>query len=229
MAGEEQRQRSRKITAAVTAVTQSDIRLWGSGSAGWAVAFSKKSWLEATGAVYRSVGLMVLATMAITLVLVAVSVDTALNGSNWARGPSWHYACRTCSDGASATGERDAAVASCILTGSAPLNVCFFAWHARLVLPYAVIGQLVSLILVSLLTPLRMWDPIAVEAAERTREGWLRLVRVMHFALLPAPAFLPAPVYTWAAIEYYIASRALVEWVGIISSVCSVYQLALVV
>jgi hypothetical protein len=195
------------------------------------VAFSKKSWLEATGAVYQSVVLMVLATIAITLVLVAVNIDTALTDSNWTRGPSWDYACRTCSDGepTATTDERDRVVASCILTGSAPLNVCFFSWHARLVFPFAVVGQLVSLILVSFLTPLRVWDPIAVEAAERTRESWLQRVRVMHFAVLPALAFVAVPLSTWAAMEYYVASRSLVEVVGIVSSVCSVYQLVLVV
>jgi hypothetical protein len=122
-------------TAIDATVTLSDVRVWGSGSAGWALASSKQAWLETTGSVYTSVVWMLTATLVVTGLLALINLITALTEPGWRAGVSWEYACETCVDGG------DPEVKACLATGSAPLNMCFLSWHAKLAFPFLVAGQ----------------------------------------------------------------------------------------
>jgi hypothetical protein len=116
-------------------MTLSDARAWGAGSAGWALASSKQAWLETTGSLHASVMWMLTLTLAVTGLLALINLVTALTQPNWTDGASWDYACETCTDGSHPE------VRACVESGSAPLNMCFLAWHARVVFFFLVAGQ----------------------------------------------------------------------------------------
>jgi hypothetical protein len=78
---------------------------------------------------------MLMTALAVPGLLALINLVTALTQPNWTAGASWDYACATCTDG------RHPKVQACIASGSAPLNMCFLAWHARLVFPFLVAGQ----------------------------------------------------------------------------------------
>jgi hypothetical protein len=115
-------------------LTLSDVRAWGTGSAGWALASSKQAWLETTDSVYASGTWMLSLTLVVTGLLALINLVTALTQSGWTAGASWDYACTPCY-----TCEKK--IQACVASGSAPLDMCFLAWHARLVFPYLVAGQ----------------------------------------------------------------------------------------
>eukprot|EP00873_Tetraselmis_striata_P027902 jgi/Tetstr1/448166/TSEL_035457.t1 len=205
----------------------SDKRMWGSGSAGWAVASSRESWLEATGAVYSTMAFLLTVTLGVTSVLAALNVVTALTWAAWTSGASWEYACATCSDEAMQGDGREAVVAACVRNGVAPLNTCFLAWHARGVFPHLVTGQVVSLGLVSVLTPLRVWDPIAVEAGKQTGLRWLDLLHVLHILLAPSILHATLPLVAFSAMEFHWGPRPLLEVSGCASIIFALAQLCL--
>eukprot|EP00873_Tetraselmis_striata_P012898 jgi/Tetstr1/433162/TSEL_002349.t1 len=205
----------------------SDKRMWGSGSAGWAVASSRESWLEATGAVYSTMAFLLTVTLGVTSVLAALNVVTALTWAAWTSGASWEYACATCSDEAMQGDGREAVVAACVRNGVAPLNTCFLAWHARGVFPHLVTGQVVSLGLVSVLTPLRVWDPIAVEAGKQTGLRWLDLLHVLHILLAPSLLHATLPLVAFSAMEFHWGPRPLLEVSGCASIIFALAQLCL--
>eukprot|EP00873_Tetraselmis_striata_P016100 jgi/Tetstr1/436364/TSEL_025197.t1 len=202
----------------------SGIRLWGSGSAGWAVASSRQSWLEATGAVYSTMVFLLTVTLGVTSVLAALNVVTALTWAEWTRGASWEYACATCSDETMQGGGREAVVARCVGNGVAPLNMCFLAWHARGIFPHLVAGQVVSLGLVSGLTPLRVWDPIAVEAGKQTGLRWLDLLHVLYIMLAPSSLHVTLPLVALSAMEFHWGPRLLLEVSGCASIIFGLAQ-----
>jgi hypothetical protein len=204
----------------------SNVRVWGGGTSGWAVASSKQSWLEATGAMYNSIMLLIGTTLAVTILLALSNLITALTDNGWNSGASWDYACRTCSDEVSGgPTTRDAIVAECMETGRTPLNLCFLSWHGRLVLPTLIGGQVVSLGLLTCFTLQAAWDPVAVEAGNATGQRWLSRWRVTHIVMAPCMMYVGFPIMGVQAMEFYWASRAVVETVGCSCFIVGVLQL----
>eukprot|EP00873_Tetraselmis_striata_P037528 jgi/Tetstr1/457792/TSEL_044337.t1 len=194
-------------------------RPWGSGSAGWTVAPSRQAWLETVGAVYSSVAAMLCSMLVIMTTVTAVYMANALPDSSGrsATGASWDYACATCTDYSAATSafpSREAAVSECASTGKATaLNVCFLTWHARM--PMMLIsGHVSSLAMVTVLTPLRVWGPVAIDAGEATGQRWLHVLRILHLLLIPAVVQCFIPFFALFTMEFYLAPRLLVEVSG---------------
>lgn len=201
----------------------SDGRIWGSGTAGWAVASSKQTWLETTSAMYSTVSLALTTTLSMTCVIACAILAAALVDEGWTRGASWDYACRTCSDGG------DPAVEVCMAKGAAPINLCFLSWHARIVVPFLISGQAMALTMITYLSILATWDPVAVEAGQRAELGWLARWRVTHMVTTPFMTYLLFPLLVAHTMELYEAPRLLVEVFGCSSIVVACLQSAVCV
>jgi hypothetical protein len=179
---------------------------------------------------YSSVVFFLGTTLSMTVLLMVINLVTALTDDGWTSGASWDYACQTCSDLVQHIATpREAVVAACTESGRAPMNLCFFAWHARVALPILTTGQVLSLGIVTAFTILAAWDPVAVKASDKLGQQWVNRWRVTHLVLLPAILYFPFPYIAVQAMEHHKAPRGMVEGFGITSITFSVLQMCLCV